>query len=322
LRPDGAALGNPLNAGTMKHQLPTGIVGVVQTPFLVDGTIDDESLARLVEVAIVAGVSGFVAPAVASEVEALSKSERERVVRLIVEAAGGRVPLIVGGSSSQIEECADYGRVALAHKAAALLVAVPAGLYGDPSRIVAFFESLVARVEVPIVVQDLEWNGPGLDVACMAELAERVPNFAGIKIETVPAGPKYSRVREGLGPDFYIAGGWAVPQMIEALDRGVDALMPECAMLPVYVRIANLHRAGQRDAALQLFRELLPVLTYTNQEIRTSIAFFKELLVRKGIFRTATMRGVPFAWDQYNRRIAEELIELYLTLEARVIAQE
>jgi 4-hydroxy-tetrahydrodipicolinate synthase len=306
----------------MKHELPRGIVGVVQTPFLSDGAIDDDSLVRLVESAIVAGVSGFLAPAVASEVESLTKTERERVVRLIVEACAGRVPLIVGGSSSEIEECAAYGRVAVAHGAAALLVAVPTGLYGEQSRVVAFFESLAARVDVPIIVQDLEWNGPGLDVGCIAELAVRIPNFAGIKIETVPAGPKYSLVREALGQDFFIAGGWAVPQMIEALDRGVDALMPECSMVPVYVRIASLHRTGQRDAALRLFRELLPVLTYTNQEIRTSIAFFKELLVRKGIFRTATMRGTPFAWDQYNRRIAEELIDLYLVLEARAMPQD
>jgi 4-hydroxy-tetrahydrodipicolinate synthase len=303
----------------MKHQLPSGIVGVVQTPFLSDGAIDDESLARLVDAGIAAGVSGFVAPAVASEVESLSPSEREQIVRLIAEMAAGRVPLIVGGSSSEIDECAEHGRVAAAHGAAALLVAVPAGLYGDPPRVIAFFESLAARINLPLVVQDLQWNGPGLDVECLAELAERVPRFAGIKIETVPAGPKYSQVRARLGPDFYIAGGWAVPQMIEALDRGVDALMPECAMLPVYVEIARLYRAGQRDAALRLFRELLPVLTYTNQEIRTSIAFFKELLVRKGIFRTATMRGTPFGWDQYNRRIADELIELYLTLERRIV---
>jgi 4-hydroxy-tetrahydrodipicolinate synthase len=294
----------------------------VQTPFLEDGTIDDESFVRLVESAIAGGVSGFVAPAVAGEVESLSKSERERVVRLVVETCAGRVPLIAGGSSSEIEECAAYGRTAVAHGAAALLVAVPAGLYDEPGRIVAFFESLAARVDVPLIVQDLAWNGPGLDVARIAELAARIPNFAGIKIETVPAGPKYSRVRECLGKDFFIAGGWAVPQMIEALDRGVDALMPECSMVPVYVKILSLHRAGQRDAALRLFRELLPVLTYTNQEIRTSIAFFKELLVRKGIFRTAALRGTPIAWDAYNRRIAEELMDLYLTLENRVLSHK
>ena len=156
-------------------------------------------------------------------------------------------------------------------------------------------------MDVPLIVQDLQWNGPGLDIECIAEMAGGFRRLPGIKIETVPAGPKYTRVRERLGEDFYIAGGWAVPQMIEALDRGVDALMPECSMIPVYVRIARLHASGQREAAVDLFRELLPVLAYTNQEIRTSIAFFKELLVRKGIFRTAVLRGTPFAWDRYNR---------------------
>jgi dihydrodipicolinate synthase/N-acetylneuraminate lyase len=301
----------------MKHALPRGIVGVVQTPFLEDGAFDEESLARLVESAVAAGIGGFVAPAVASEVATLSPCEREWVVRVIAEASKGRVPLLVGGSSGEIEECAAHGRTALAHGAAALLVAVPAALYGDPVGAIAFFESLAARVEVPLVVQDLQWNGPGLDIECIAEMARRIPTFAGLKIETVPAGPKYTQVRECLGEDFYIAGGWAVPQMIEALDRGVDALMPECSMIPVYVRIARLHASGKREAAVNLFRQLLPVLAYTNQEIRTSIAFFKELLVRKGIFRTAVLRGTPFAWDRYNGRIADELIEHYLTLEER-----
>ena len=98
--------------------------------------------------------------------------------------------------------------------------------------------------------------------------------------------------------------------------------IPECSMIPVYVEIARLHAAGRRTAALELFREMLPILAYTNQEIRTSIAFFKELLVRRGIFRTAVLRGVPFVWDRYNRRIADELIELYLALEKRLSRDE
>jgi dihydrodipicolinate synthase/N-acetylneuraminate lyase len=299
-------------------RLPQGIVGVVQTPFLSDGAIDEASLNRLVEASIVGGVSGLVAPAVASEVESLSRSERERIVRVIRDASGGRVPLIVGASSNDIDESASYGRFAASLGAIAFLVAVPADFYGEPGRIVSDFATIAARVDLPMIVQDLQWNGPGLELECIREMVERIPNFAGLKIETVPAGPKYTLVREALGQTIYLAGGWAVPQLIEALDRGVDALMPECSMAPVYTCIDALHRAGRRDAAVRLFRELLPVLSYTNQEIRTSIAFFKELLVRKKIFRTAAMRGAPFAWDDHNRRIAEELIEHYLMIERRL----
>ena len=168
---------------------------------------------------------------------------------------------------------------------------------------------------MPLVVQDLQWNGSGMNLETISRLREAVPQLVGLKIETVPAGPKYTAVRKAFGRDFFIAGGWAVPQMIEALDRGVDAMMPESSMIKVYAVINRHYREGRRDEALALFRKLLPVLTFTNQEISLSSAFFKRLLVRGGVFRTAHMR-CPFVWDEFNQRIADELIEHYLAVRA------
>jgi dihydrodipicolinate synthase/N-acetylneuraminate lyase len=82
----------------------------------------------------------------------------------------------------------------------------------------------------------------------------------------------------------------------------------------VYAAICRMYRVGNRAGALNLFRQLLPVLAFTNQEIGTSIAFFKRLLVRRGIFANERMRHPGFAWDVHNTRIADELIELYLKL--------
>src|SRR5262249_45688997 len=215
-------------------------------------------------------------------------------------------------------DCVRYGRMARTCGAAIFLVAVPPAMYREPVRVVPYYESIAAQVDLPLVVQDLDWNAGGLDLTYIVELAERIPSLVGLKIETVPAGPKYSAVRNALGERVYLAGGWAVTQMIEGLDRGIDAMMPECSMVPVYVQIDALYRSGNREAAVRLFRELLPVLAFTNQEIRIAIAFCKELLVRKGIFQSATMRGVPFPWDQHHRRIADELIEHYLAIESRM----
>ena len=44
-------------------------------------------------------------------------------------------------------------------------------------------------------------------------------------------------------------------QMIEALDRGVHAIMPT-ALHSIYVRIYQLHTSGQRQAARDLFDRL------------------------------------------------------------------
>ncbi len=295
---------------------PKGIIGVVQTPFLADGDLDESSLVRLIESAISAGVDGFLAPAVASEVACLTSDERRRIVNRVVELSAGRVPVIAGASAGSVDESVALGQMALAAGVDAFLASVPEELYRRPILVPGYFESIASRVDLPLVIQDLQWNGPGLEIACIKELATRIPHLAGFKIETVPAGAKYTQVREALGADVFLAGGWAVAQMIEALDRGVDAMMPECSMIAVYAKIDRLHRTGRRDEAVELFRRLLPVLTFTNQEIRTSIAFFKKLLVRKGLFLSATMRGDSFRWDEYNRRIADELIDDYLTLEA------
>ena len=299
--------------------LPRGIVSVLQTPFDGQGELDETSLARLVDSAIAAGVSGLLAPVVASEVEALSSTERERVVRIVSVAARGRVPLIVGASAEEARQCVDHAALAREIGAAAYLVAVPPRLYREPDRVVAFFRDVVAGVgELPLVIQDLEFGGPGLDLSTLAELRQCLPPLVGLKIETVPSGPKYTAVRDAFGEGFYISGGWAVPQMIEALDRGVDAMMPESSMIVVYVAIEKAHRGGDRARARRVFQALLPVLAYTNQEIATSIAFFKRLLVRKGIFETARMRLGAFEWDRFNERIADELIEHYLALESEV----
>ncbi len=301
--------------------LPRGIVPVVQTPFEPEGAIDFESFDRLIEDAIAAGATGFLVPAVASEVAALNAEERGQLARRAASLTRGRAALIAGASAATEAECVHYGELAESVGAAAWLVAVPSELYARrPEEIVSYFVRLTDSCREPLIIQDLEFSGSGLSLETIKQLRAGVPTLAGIKIETVPAGPKYSQVRAALGPEFYIAGGWAVPQMIEALDRGVDAMIPESSMVRVYARIDALHRSGRRQEALRLFRRLLPVLAFANQELFLSIAFFKRLLVRKGIFRSETMRCGPNPWDAPGQRIADELIEYYLELEASLEA--
>lgn len=295
--------------------LPRGIVSVVQTPFANDGSLDSPSLERLIEDSLASQVNGFLVPAVASEVAYLSPAERMEIIRTVVRIVHGRVPIIVGASSATPEECHALAEQGLHAGGDAYLIAVPERLYSAPQQLVPFFQQATAGITRPLVIQDLQFQGPGLTLPQMAELQAALPHLAGWKVETVPAGPKYSAVREAFGSHCHISGGWAVPQLIEALDRGVDAMIPESSMIRVYQRIVQEYQAGHRDAAMLRFRRLLPILAYTNQELVTSIAFFKRLLHRKGIFSTPTLRVPGFAWDRWNTRIADELIEHYLALE-------
>jgi dihydrodipicolinate synthase/N-acetylneuraminate lyase len=298
--------------------LKKGVVPVLQTPFNKDHSIDFPSLERLIEDAITAGATAFLAPAVASEVEYLSSKERQLLVGFIAKTIRGRVPFIAGASAESANHCHQFAEQAVEAGADACLIAIPERLYGSTEDISPFLLRAVTDIPLPLIVQDLQWNGPGLSLNGILRLRQALPTLIGLKIETVPSGPKYTAVRQELGESFYIAGGWAVPQMIEALDRGVDAMMPQASMLRLDVAVLQLHAGGQRYQALELFRKLLPILSFANQEITTSIAFFKALLVRRGIFAGETIRRPGFHWDIWNRRIAEELIDLYLTLEREV----
>ncbi|MBA7520855.1 L-2-keto-3-deoxyarabonate dehydratase [subsurface metagenome] len=292
-----------------------GIVSVVQTPFTDTGHIDFESLKSLVEDAIISGADGLLVPAVASEVAFLSDSERKRIFTTVLQAASSRVPVIAGASYENPASCRIFARWASGQGAVACLVAVPVALYMNTENIVPFFQEVSRGVGLSMIVQDFEFNGPGLTLHMIRKLKHKIPSMTGIKVEPTPAGPKYTAVREALGDDFLIAGGWAVSQFIEALDRGVDAIIPESSMIRVYKRIQQCYKQGKRESAIEIFNRLLSILSFTNQEVGNSILFFKHLVVRKGIFQTTNMRYPQPQWDSYSLRLTEELIERYLELE-------
>ncbi|MEE3194204.1 MAG: dihydrodipicolinate synthase family protein, partial [Candidatus Poribacteria bacterium] len=245
-------------------------------------------------------------------------TEREELVIWIAQQVEGRVPLIIGASSEKIKDCRCFGQLAERVDAEAYLVAVPNLLYKESDEIVPFFQNVSDGIELPLIIQDLEFNGPGLNMRTIEALRGVLPTLLGMKIETIPAGPKYTAIRQAFGKDFFVAGGWAIMQMIEALDRGVDAMIPESSMVKVYSKIFRYFVDDQRVQSLQLFRRLLPILTFSNQDLGTSIAFFKRLLVKKGIFQNATVRNPDCALDSYQLRVADELINYYLDLEKAI----
>src|ERR1700751_65162 len=100
-------------------KLPQGVVPLLETPFLENGSIDYDSLNQLVEHSITGGSNGLTAPLVASEVQALSLSERAELVKAVTGAIGGRLPFILGASADDAEICRSFATLAERVNAAA-----------------------------------------------------------------------------------------------------------------------------------------------------------------------------------------------------------
>ena len=290
-----------------------GIVASLHTPFTDDASIDTASVARLVEHCAGAGCCGVLAAAVAGEVGSLMPAERRRLLDVVAEHAHGRLAVVAGVSAPEVAVSRALARDAKAAGAAMVLWQPPVGL--DEQALETALRALGDEGPGQVMLQDLDWHGPGLAPDLIARLADRVPALTAVKVETVPAGQKYSAVQAATGGRLHLSGGWAAMQMPDGLARGLDAFIPS-GLLPVYVRIWALWQEGQRQAALALFERCLPVLAFSNQHIETSIKFWKQVRQRQGIFATARCRPPIRPLDAFQQEEANRLAARALEVEA------
>jgi dihydrodipicolinate synthase/N-acetylneuraminate lyase len=168
-----------------------------------------------------------------------------------------------------------------------------------------------------IMLQDWDASGYGLPDQLIMDLFESVPAFRCLKVETNPAGIKYSKMLQLSKGTLNVSGGWAVSQMPEGLKRGVHAFMPT-GMHWIYTKIFSDFQEGKIKEASSLFNELLPVLAFSNQHLDISILFFKRLLWKQGIYPTPDVRESNLQFDEIQLEIADELIQKVIEIERRI----
>lgn len=299
----------------MKELYPLkGIVTVLNTPFKQDDTIDFKALKNNVREAIKAGVAGFLVPAMASEVYKLSDIERIKMVEAVLDEVNNKVPVIAGAGETELTKSIKLLRSYIDSGCRNVLFQIP---YQDDNQFKAHFMKL-AEIDVDmIMLQDWNASGYGLSDELICDLFENIENFRCLKIETVPAGIKYSRILSLTEGRLNVSGGWAVTQMIEGLKRGIHAFMPT-GMHWIYAEIYSLWILGKQDEATNLFYKILPVLAFSNQHLDISIHFFKRLLNRQGIYPTANVRDPVLPFDHIHEQIADKLIDGVIRLELEI----
>ena len=299
----------------MKDPYPLfGIVTVLNTPFKTDFSIDFQALKTNVRDALLAGVAGFLVPAMASEVYKLTEIERIQMVQAVLEEVNHKVPVIAGAGETDLFRSKKFLKAYSDLGCRNVMFQIP---FQNELQFKAHFQEL-AEIDVDmIMLQDWDASGYGLPDELVLELFETVPAFRCLKIETVPAGVKYSRILHLTGGRLNISGGWAVAQMIEGLKRGVHAFMPT-GMHLIYTEIYRLWTAGLQVEASSLFRRILPVLAFSNQHLDISVHFFKRLLNQQGIYPTSLVREPILPFDSVHQQIAGQLIAEVIGLENEI----
>lgn len=291
-----------------------GIVTVLNTPFTANDELDANALRRHVRIALKAGVAGFLAPAMASEVSKLTPYERDLFIGTVLDEVGGQAVVIGGASAATTDDRVRLSKKLVADGCDGVLVSIP---YEDDDQYARAVQEVADTRPPFLMLQDWDPSGYGVPVATLVDLFETVEPVRAVKVEVVPAGRKYSELLAATGGRLHVSGGWAVTQMIEALDRGVHVFMPT-ALHAIYVRIYQLHTAGQRQAARALFDQVMPILGFSNQHLDISIHFFKRLLFAQGIYPTPAVRSPIIPFDVVHESVADELIARACALETEL----
>ena len=158
-----------------------GSIVALVTPMHEDGRVDYDALRRLIDWHVAEGTDCIGVVGTTGESPTVSVEEHCEIIRVSVEHAAGRVPIMAGAGANSTAEAIELTRFSKSVGADCTLQVVP--YYNRPSQegIYRHFKAIAEAVDLPVVL----YNVPGRTVADMLpETALRlaqVPGIVGIK---------------------------------------------------------------------------------------------------------------------------------------------
>jgi 4-hydroxy-tetrahydrodipicolinate synthase len=279
-----------------------GVYSVLPTPFRGGGEVDIESLKRVVDLIVAAGVNGVTALGVTGEAARLSERERGVIVDAVVRQVAGRARVIVGTSADGVRACIDFSREAKSLGASAVMVSPPRMAKLNSESVVNHYKALAEAVDLPIVVQDYPpISGFSMEAGLLARIAREVPAARAIKLEDPPTPFKTARILVAAGETkVAILGGLGGVFLLEELLAGAAGVMTGFAYPEVLVKVVSLYRAGDIDQAAALFYRFVPLMRFEFQE-GIGMAIRKEVFKRRGAIADASTRAPGAVLDEGTR---------------------
>ena len=162
----------------------TGSIVAIVTPMREDGELDLARFRSLMDWHVAEGTDGIVVVGTTGESPTVDFDEHKELIRIAVEHAAGRIPVIAGTGANSTAEAIELSESAKKAGAAASLSVVP--YYNKPTQdgLYRHFRAIAEAVDIPQIV----YNVPGRTAAdigndTLLRLAQ-VPNIVGVKDAT------------------------------------------------------------------------------------------------------------------------------------------
>jgi 4-hydroxy-tetrahydrodipicolinate synthase len=241
------------------------------TPFRADGSVDERALHELARWQVESGIDWLVACGTTAETPTLDEAEWLAVIRIVAEAAAGRVPVWAGCSHNATRQAVARARVAAeVPGVTAILTANP--WYNKPTQQGQFehFKAVAEAVKLPVVLYNIPGrSAANLEPATVVRLIEAAPNIEAVKessgnlaqitelITLVPEGFRVYSGDDSMTLGVLGVGGVGLVSVVSNLIPAEMAEMVRSALAGDWSTARRLNRKYFR-LILGIFRETSP----------------------------------------------------------------
>ncbi len=279
----------------------TGTITALVTPFR-RGQVAYEDLAKLVAHQIKGGINGLVPVGTTGESPTLSHEEHMDVIRAVIAAARGRVPVIAGTGSNSTQEAVELTTLSDEAGADAMLVVAP--YYNKPSQegLYRHFATLAEATDKPIILYSIPGRcGIEISVAVVERLRAKYSHVSTIK-EAGGSVDRVDQLKQAMGRDITVLSGddsLTLPFMSVGAE-GVISVASNLYAREVG-RMVQLALAHDFAKAGVLHRRLYPM--FKAIFIEPNPVPIKAALVRAGIIASGEVRAPLCEMTAANARV-------------------
>jgi 4-hydroxy-tetrahydrodipicolinate synthase len=222
--------------------------------------VDEQAVRRLVRRQIESGIHFLVPCGTTGESPTLTRDEHLRIVALVVEEAGGRVPVLAGAGGYNTSEVAELARACEALGADGILSVTP--YYNKPTQagLIRHYEAIAAATSLPIVLYNVPGRtGCNIEPRTVARLAS-IPAVVGIK-EASGNMTQMCEVCRAVPEDFIVLSGddaMTLPLMAVG-GKGVISVASNLSPVAM-VQMVEAAEQGDFAAARAMHARLLPLM--------------------------------------------------------------
>jgi 4-hydroxy-tetrahydrodipicolinate synthase len=291
----------------------TGVCTITLTPFTEEGDVDLGGIDSLARLYLDSRVHGLTILGIMGEAHKLSDAERSKVMERYIEAAGDRVPVVVGCSAAATKVTIERAREAEAAGAAAVMVAPPNNVR-NLDLVFEHYRQVAEAVSVPVVVQDEPVNtGVVMPAPFIARVVNEIEGCRYVKLEEAPTTIKITSLIErieDIDKKAGIFGGLGGMYFYEELVRGAIGIMTGFAYQEVLVRTYELFTEGRKRETREYFFRYLPLIRFEAQLGVGGVGIRKEVFKMRGAISSSHVRFPTPALDAETLRELRELVGL------------